>query len=162
MRGEETVRGFLDRGGRTGFVGGSDTHEGRTAARTAVLATALTREGVFEALRHCRNYAVSHARIGLDFKINGHWMGEAITVTGPPRLTVVVEGTAELAEVVVVRDGAACHRVLPGGRDARFTWEDDTLPGTTHYYYVRVTQTDADEHGNPCRAWSSPIWVTQR
>lgn len=28
------------------------------------------------------------------------------------------------------------------------------------YYYVRVTQFDKDEHGNPSRAWSSPIWVT--
>ena len=35
---EKTVRGFLDRGGMTGFVGGTDTHEGPPAARTAVLA----------------------------------------------------------------------------------------------------------------------------
>ncbi len=68
---EQSVRMFLGTGGRTGFVGGSDTHEGKPAARTAVLAEALTREGLFEALRSRRNYAVTHARIVLDFRING-------------------------------------------------------------------------------------------
>ena len=161
VRGEQTVRAFLNRGGRTGFVAGSDTHEGKPAARTAVLATALTRDAVFEALRHRRTYAVSHARIGLDFKINGHWMGEEVTVDGMPRLTVAVHGTAKLAEVAVIRDGVVCHQVLPEGKEAQFNWQDDTFSGSG-YYYVRVTQADADEHGNPSYAWSSPIWVKSR
>ena len=161
LRGEETVRGFLNRGGRTGFVGGSDTHEGRPSARTAVLATALTREALFEALRHRRNYAVSQAQIELDFKINGHWMGEEIAVTNPPHLNVAVQGTAKLAEVAVVRNGLVCHRVTPAGNEVRFTWRDNAFAGAA-YYYVRVTQADADEEGNPSRAWSSPIWVKAR
>lgn len=158
LRGEEVVRTFLNRGGRTGFVGGTDTHEGQPAARTAVLATALTREAVFEALRHRHNYAVSHARIGLDFKINGHWMGEEIAVEGLPRITVSVQGTERLAEVEVIRNGAMSHRVSPEGKDMRFEWIDTTFPGEA-WYYLRVTQADADENGNPSRAWSSPIWV---
>src|SRR6185503_3401961 len=43
----QTVRKFLDRGGRTGFVGGSDSHDGKPYARTAVFATNLTRAGIF-------------------------------------------------------------------------------------------------------------------
>jgi len=73
---EQAVRGFLNRGGKTGFVRGTDTHEGQPAARTAVLARELTREAIFDALRHRRNYAVSEARIVLSFKINGHEMCE--------------------------------------------------------------------------------------
>jgi len=161
VRGEETVRAFLNRGRKTGFVAGSDTHEGKPSARTAVLATALTRAALFDALRHRRNYALSHARIELDFKINGHWMGETISVTTPPCVVVSVQGTTNLAEVVVIRSGVVCHQVTDGGREVQFAWEDTAFSGA-HYYYVRVTQADEDEHGNPSRAWSSPIWVQRR
>lgn len=161
VRGEATVQQFLNRGGRTGFVSGSDNHEGHPASRTAVLATALTREAIFEALRHRRNYAVSHARIQLDFKINGHWMGEEITLADPPELKVTVHGTTNLAEVVVIRNGAVCHRVSPDTDTTQFTWQDKDFSAAA-YYYVRVTQTDADEHGNPSRVWSSPIWVSAK
>jgi len=77
---ERVLCEFLDNGGMTGFVKGTDTHDGRPAARTAVLAAELTREAVFDALRHRRNYAVTNARIVLDFRINGHWMGEEISI----------------------------------------------------------------------------------
>jgi hypothetical protein len=58
---QRVVRDFLRRGGRVGFVGGSDTHEGRPDARTAVLASEPSREGIFEALRARRCYAVTRA-----------------------------------------------------------------------------------------------------
>ena len=158
LQGEQKVQTFLSRGGRTGFVGGTDTHDGKPAARTAVLATALTRGAIFEALRHRRNYAVSHARIGLDFKINGHWMGEEIALAGLPRIAVSVQGTERLATVEVIRNGAIIHRVSPENEACRFEWSDAAFPGDG-WYYLRVTQADADEDGNPSRAWSSPIWV---
>lgn len=156
--GERVLREFLDRGGQTGFLGGSDTHEGRPRARTAVLARALTRQDLFDALRHRRVYAVSNARIVLDFRINGHFMGEEIQLEGAPLLTVTVRGTARIAEIAVVRNGTTCHRTEPEGRTARVVWRDPAFPGSG-YYYVRVTQADADDQGNPSRAWSSPIWV---
>ncbi len=158
LLGEQTVRAFLDRGGRTGFVGGSDTHEGQPAARTAVFATELTREAIFDALRHRRNYAVSNARIELEFTIDGRWMGEEITVSDQPRVSVSIQGTARLAEVVVIRNGAVWKRETPPGLRFEFRGQDHDFSGQA-YYYVRVTQTDADAQGNPSRAWSSPIWV---
>ena len=80
----ERLREFLNQGGKTGFVGSTDTHEGKPAAKTAVLARELTRPAIFDALRHRRNYAVFNARIVLDFKINGHVMGEEIEIEGNP------------------------------------------------------------------------------
>jgi hypothetical protein len=160
VNGERVVWEYLARGGKTGFVGGTDTHEGKPAARTAVLASSLTRAGIFEALRHRRNYAVSHARMVLDFKINGHFMGEDIRIDGQPRLTVAVQGTAKIAEIAVVRDGVVCHRAIPQRKTVHLDWVDKAFRGAS-YYYVRVTQTDGDEHGNPSRAWSSPIWVSK-
>lgn len=160
VNGERVVRKFLARGGKTGFVGGTDSHEGKPDARTAVLASSLTRVGIFEALGHRRNYAVSHARIVLDFRINGHFMGEEVQMAGKPRLAVTVQGTARIREIVVVRDGAVCHRRTPGRESARFDWVDKAFQGAS-CYYVRVTQADHDENGNPSRAWSSPIWVSK-
>jgi hypothetical protein len=134
MNWEHVLREFLGRGGKTGFVSGTDTHEGHPAARTAVLARELTRDAVFDALRRRRTYAISNARILLDFRINGHCMGEEIEIEGKPRIAVDVKGTGPIDEVVVVRDGVEVR-------------------------YVRVAQADQDAYGNPSRAWSSPIWV---
>ncbi|MDD5521765.1 MAG: CehA/McbA family metallohydrolase [Kiritimatiellae bacterium] len=158
---EKSLREFLNRGGRTGFVSGTDTHEGRPAARTAVLATELTREAIFDALRHRRNYAINHARIGLDFRINGHFMGEEIELAGKPQIMVDVKGTAPIEEIVIIRDGKVLHALRPQKQNVSFAYVDETFAETS-YYYVRVIQVDKDEHGNKSHAWSSPIWVKKR
>jgi hypothetical protein len=158
---EQAVRDFLDRGGRTGFVRGTDTHEGKPAARTAVLAKELTRDAIFDALRHRRNYAVSNARIVLSFRINGHEMGEEIETAGKPRVDVEIQGTERITDVVVVRDGTVLHSLSPGMERLKFTHVDETFQGKS-YYYLRVTQADKDKHGNHSHAWSSPIWVRNR
>ena len=157
---EQSVRAFLSTGRTTGFVGGSDTHEGKPAARTAVLAEALTREALFAALRSRRNYAVTHARIVLDFRINGHRMGEEIVTQEKPQIAVSVTGTAPIAELAIIRDGSVLHRLAPGVPQIQFTYRDDSFRQSS-YYYLRVIQSDADEEGNPSQAWSSPIWVKQ-
>ncbi len=157
-KGEQVVREFLNRGGRTGFVSGSDTHEGKPRARTAVLAAELTREAIFDALRHRRNYAVSNARIVVDFRIDGHLMGEEFEAEGKPRITVSVRGTRPLAELAIIRNGAVLLTLSPGKRSVKLDYVDESFLGDS-YYYVRVTQADEDAHGNPSRAWSSPIWV---
>ena len=158
---ETILREFLRNGGKTGFVGSSDTHEGKPAAKTAVLATELTRPAIFDALRHRRNYAVFNARIVLDFKINDHFMGEEIEIDGNPRIVAEVKGTDKIEEVVIVRDGAVIHKVNPGSQQVGLDFVDDSFPGNS-YYYLRVIQTDKDEHGNRSHAWSSPIWVRKK
>ncbi len=155
---EKVIRGFLNRGGKTGFVKGSDTHEGKPAARTAVFATELTREAIFDALRHRRNYAVSNAKIVIDFRINNHRMGEEIAADESPRIAVNVVGTDHIQELVIIRNGSVVNSVSPGASSVRFEFVDDTFTGNS-YYYLRVTQTDTDRRGNPTTAWSSPIWV---
>jgi outer membrane protein assembly factor BamB len=158
---ERIVREFLNRGGKTGFVLGTDTHDGQPAARTAVLAERLTREAIFAGLRNRRNYAVSHARIALDFRINGHHLGEEIVTEENPRIAISVTGTAPIAELAIIRDGSVLHRLTPKTPQVQFTYRDESFQQAS-YYYVRVIQTDADEHGNPSRAWSSPIWVRRK
>ena len=161
LNSEQVIRDFLDKGGRTGFVSGSDTHEGKPIARTAVLARELTREGIFEALRHRRNYAVSNAKIILDFKINGHPMGEDIAVEGKPRIQAGIRGTDNIAEAAIIRDGKVLHTFKSPANLLRFDYMDQSFKERS-YYYLRVTQADKDKHGNPSYAWSSPIWVKEK
>ncbi len=158
---EKVLRDFLSKGGKTGFVGSTDTHEGKPAAKTAVLAKELSRPAIFDALRHRRNYAVFNARIVLDFKIDGHPMGEEIEIQGKPRIVVGVRGTGGIKEVVLVRDGSIIHTLTPGDRSVRLEHVDSAFGGNS-YYYLRAIQADKDEHGNPSCAWSSPIWVKKK
>lgn len=158
---EKIVRAFLNRGGRTGFVNGTDTHAGKAEARTAVLARELTRPAIFEALRNRRNYAVSNARIVLDFRINGHVMGEEIEIDGTPRIVAEIDGTDRIDEAVIVRDGVTLYALNPKATKARLEYEDARFSGSS-YYYLRVTQADQDEYGNHSYAWSSPIWVKKK
>ena len=102
-----------------------------------------------------------HARIVLDFKINGHFMGEEIEVDGDPRIVAEVKGTHKIEEVVIVRDGAVIQTLNPGIQEARLDFLDKSFPGSS-YYYLRVIQADKDEHGNRSQAWSSPIWVKKK
>jgi len=74
---------------------------------------------------------------------------------------VDVHGTGKIEEVVIVRDGAIIHTVNPDAKDAQFDYVDEAFGGNS-YYYVRVIQTDKDEHGNCSHAWSSPIWVKKK
>lgn len=158
---ETILREFLRTGGKTGFVGSTDTHEGKPAAKTAVLATELTRPAIFDALRHRRNYAVFNAQIVLDFKINDHVMGEEIEIASNPRIVAEVKGTDKIEEVIIVRDGAVIYTVNPESQEVRLDFVDDSFSGTS-YYYLRVIQADKDEHGNRSHAWSSPIWVKRK
>lgn len=158
LQGEQTIRNFLNHGGKTGFVGGSDTHEGKTSARTAVLVPKLARAAIFEALRQRHNYAVSRDRIRLDFRINGQLMGSELELKHPPRIHVDVQGTDKIEEIVLIRNGGVIKTIRPGRPRCRFEFVDASFEAR-NYYYVRVTQEDKDEYGNPARAWSSPIWV---
>lgn len=155
---ERSVLAFLGRGGRAGFVGGSDTHEGRPRAHTAVLSRDLTRAAVFDALRRRRCYATTGARIVLDLRVGGAGMGAEAVVRRAPRVELAVHGTAPLAEVALLRDGRPIRVEHPAGTDFRLAFTDRDC-GPRAWYVLRAVQTDCDEHGNPQRAWSSPIWV---
>jgi Protein of unknown function (DUF3604) len=158
---ESVVRDYLNGGGRTGFVKGTDTHEGHPAARTAVLARVLTRTAIFDALRRRHCYAVTRNRIRLDFRINGYRMGEEVVIEDKPEIRIQVRGTDLLREVDLIRDGKVLRTWNAQSDRLRVAFQD-ALFQSGSYYYVRVTQMNTDEHGNASRAWSSPIWVRKR
>lgn len=158
-------------GHRIGVIGGSDNHFGTPgmndfvptiphhAGLAVVLASELTREGIFSGLydRHC--YATTGARILVDVTVDGLEMGAEAVRAGGSRLPVriSVAGTARVESVELLKYSDGDFIVLPGllerANDMDVSMElVDTLEAST-LYYVRVRQADGEW------AWTSPVWI---
>lgn len=129
----------LRAGYRVGVVANSDGHKGRPGAShpgaatfgaygglTCVLAEALTREAVFEALRQRRCYATSAAqRIHVELAVAGLPMGAEGRASGPVRVVGRVVGTGPVERVDLFRGLELLHTVSP--------YPADAFEGSTRY-----------------------------
>lgn len=151
-----SVQAHLLRGHRYGLCAGSDDHWGRPGqdGLIAVYAPELTREAIFDAIRRRRCYGTTNARILVDFRVNGCFMGESCLSEQRTRIRAEVHGTDRLARVEIIRDGRILHAIEPDDADCVVEHEDKMPVLGTCFYYLRVLQ--ADQH----MAWSSPVWVT--
>lgn len=95
---------------KVGFVGSSDDHTCRpgmsyplskdgkassfdvASGYAAIYAKELTREGIWEALKARRCYATTFNRLFLDVRVDGHYMGEEITLNKKPQIDIVING----------------------------------------------------------------------
>jgi hypothetical protein len=110
---------------KVGFIAASDDHTCRLGLTlpsetfttkggyTGVYAKELTREGLWDAFWARRCYGTTGKRIILDFKINGHWMGEEIDTEEYPEISVRVCGTAPIHQVEVYKGIDPIHRYFP-------------------------------------------------
>ncbi len=161
------IRDGLSRGLRFGLVGGSDGHGypwhygvsrkediWRTGL-TGIVAPALTRLSLFNALHNRLTVATSGAPISIWMTVNGAPMGSELVLHRPPRFDIRVEGSAPIRVLVVVRDGEDVQRFRGDGKVLSLTLVDRPPPGQ-HYYYLRVVQEDNEV------AWASPVWVEMK
>ena len=111
-----TARAALEAGLRFGFVGSSDDHAGFPGAYgeglMAALVTDFTREGIFEAIRARRTYALTGDRIELEFEVEGAPMGASIECGAHAEVAFEVRGRDELDVVEVIQDGRVVHRAF--------------------------------------------------
>ena len=181
--GERTIRDFLNKGGVTGLIGASDSHDGRPEARSAVWAQKLTRLAIFAALAQRHNYAVFNGKLFLDLRLNRHLMGDRFCASTFLQLEIRVQAPRRIERVELIHNGRPFQRWHPHSK--QFYWRGRLPPArrtlsphpnarrprgrppAASYYYVRVV-TERNDHGrmpgNPTYAWSSPIWpqVCQR
>ena len=153
----------LERGYRIGFVGSGDSHwmgTGEDYGITGAYVEKLDRQGVFEAIRSKRVFASTGARMLIDFRVEGAFMGEEIELPqGPVKVEVSVEGDADLEALEVVKDHKVIHAARGSGMSKEFSFVDQGGPrpdGKASYYYLRVRQKDQ------MYAWTSPVWVDWR
>lgn len=157
-----TAYAALRRGLRLGFVAGSDSHSGRPggSARepgghwgglTGAWAPALSRRGIFGALRQRHTFALTRARIVLHMTVNGVLMGGEAPTAERARIRIEVWTPGTLARVEILKNTRCVRTIEPKGDHVRLEWED--LTGGPAYYHCRVTQTDGE------LAVGSPVWV---
>jgi hypothetical protein len=93
----------LDQGHRFGIIAASDHGYGQSYA--CVLAEKLDRKSVFEALHDRRTYGATTKGMLIDLRVDDAVMGEEVRCSKPPRIQLHALGAAELADVVVFRNG---------------------------------------------------------
>jgi hypothetical protein len=166
----EYVQEALGMGHRLGIIAGGDTHDSRPGNQgpepfglefpdglTAVFATSLTREAIWDALWHRRTYGTTGARILLQFEVNGVPMGGEVNLAGPAEIKIEAVGTAPIRSIELIRDNQVFRRWQGGDEQVYLEWTDDVLASDQGRYYpgsyrVRLTQLDGQ------MAWSSPVW----
>ncbi|MCX7919009.1 MAG: CehA/McbA family metallohydrolase [bacterium] len=160
------IQNGLAKGLKFGIIGGSDGHgllwqhgvgykrDPWRAGWTGVLAKSLTREEILDAFRNRRTFATTGEKILVDFRADGHYLGEEYSTTTAPEFSVYVKGTNLLHYVYLIRNNEVIYTNGGDSDEARFKFIDTEIPQGTNWYYLRVIQRD----GN--MAWSSPIWIT--
>ncbi len=161
-------RGFvtsaLKRGYRLGILASGDTHDGHPGRKSAssvsmgiagIWAGSLDREDIREALTARRVYGTSGEKIMLQFRIDDHWMGEIVPLSGPrnAEFLVFVIGTSIIETIEVLENEEVARRFFPGGENAVQKFKMRIEPSS--FYRVRIFQEDEG------MAWSSPIWFTE-
>ena len=164
------VHALLAADRRIGFFGGSDNHRrnpGMGGGLTGIYAEELTRDAIFEALRRHRCFATDGCRLSAALWVNGAFIGEEVTATGPPEIRWEVQLTSPPASVQLIRDGLAIRKWHVRDGHASGTCEDtDCRPGK-HFYYLAVEESRPWSHSptnlavaRGPHAWTSSIWVS--
>ena len=166
---ESSIVEALNIGWKLGIIAGTDNHIGRLGLGNiivegcgiaAVMASELSREAIYDALKARRCYGTTGARILLDFRLNGKPMGSEININDKQerKITAKIGGQYDLEEIEIIKNGNVVYSIKPQGKFSFVEWKDSTefVRGEQphDYYYLRVSQKDGH------RAWSSPIFVS--
>jgi hypothetical protein len=144
------VAGSDDHGGTNGLILSDKSYPNCFPGITGVWAKENTLPAIFEALKARRCFAFMGGRISLDFRLNGHYMGEEIAEDSERALYFKIEADGEIDTVTVVKNGRD-YIVFEGKTEQLFF--DYRKEQDTDYYYIRARLKDGR------MAWSSPIWV---
>ena len=156
-------KGFVNlafaKGYKFGFESSSD-HGSTHISYAMVLAKNNTREEIVKAMKLRHTYAATD-NIVADWRAiadgQDHIQGDAFTTSEAPKFKLKLEGTVPFAKVTIIKDSKEVKVLEPKTANVDLEWNDpDWQPGTTHYYYVRGEESDAEKQ----LVWISPIWIT--
>ena len=166
----------LRRGARMACIGSSDSHSDKDTGGivdlrrdypskysgvTGVWAEENTVWAIFDAIKKRRCYCFMcgdpslplKGRIEIDFRINGHYMGEEISVGAEP-ITVFYEVKAdEPIKCATLVKNCRDYIKLKKNRKSIIEYQKEA---DTDVYYLRVELADGRF------GWSSPIWVNRK
>lgn len=114
---KSTLQALWQLGARVGVIASSDDHLGYPGAYgeglAAIYADNLSRESILEAVKARRTYGVSKDRIELDFRLNGHYMGELVAQTNRRKISVKVKGKDVVDSVEIFKNNRVIYREHP-------------------------------------------------
>ena len=157
----------LRRGAKTGVIAASDDHAmcnglvkedsgigiKKYPGITGVLAKENTLPAIFEALKARRCYGfMGSGRMYIDFRINGHYMGEEFDCPDTRNVYFKVDSDTPVKEITLVKN---CEDYMIIRRSEQMLYDRGTSCDTD-IYYLRVELTDGR-----C-GWTSPIWINNR
>lgn len=133
----------LSKGWRTGPVYNEDNHRktwGDSGCMGYVLAPALTRENILDAMRRRRTYSTTDRTMKVYYRVNGEWLGSVLQ--NPQKLTVEADISTEREEGIgrielVTEDNIVVAAIEAGAR-RDFSWQVEIDPDFD-YYYLRIT-----------------------
>ena len=162
----------LRKGAKIGCIGGSDDHYGRNGivvegggypkmypGVTGVWATENTHDAIFNAIAAKRTYAfmlgkadgAMRGRMEIDFRINGHFMGETIKRPEERDLKIFFDIKADVpVKAVTLVKNCRNYVSFAYNKELIFDYEQEQ---ETDSYYIRVELQDGRF------GWTSPIWV---
>lgn len=154
----------LRMGLRCGLVGGSDTHTGRPCGSAddvrpywggycGIWAEVKTRRALFAAFKARRTYALTGARIALQFSVNGAPMGSEIAATAQCKLLTKVWAPAKVAKIQLLRNLKVLHEFTPNEEICEVELQDNRDNDESVMYHCRIIQEDG--HLAVC----TPVWV---
>ena len=141
-----------EKGLKLGLQSSSD-HVSTHVSHGVIYVEELTREAILEGIRARRAYAATD-NIYVEFRLNGHFMGEAFKTDTQPRIEAKIIGTGPIRKVELIKNNTYIHTQRGAGTELSFTYVDNDASAGESYYYIRVEQEDGE------LAWASPIWVT--
>lgn len=145
---------------KVGFVGGTDTHRGlpgewrsplagldideglAVGGLTAVIASSLTREAIWDALWRRRCYATQGQRTLLNVALDGYPLGSVIPAESAERFAELrlfryrVQGHRPVVKVELVRSDGEIFDLTDGTSPGRKTIKDRCL--NLHTYFRRL------------------------
>lgn len=129
----QTIVRQLAAGRHFGFTAGTDTHFGFPGSYgeglTGIYASTLTRESIFDALKHRHTLAATGDRIEVHVDSNGAIPGDIQSARAPRQFAVQVDPLGPLDYVEVIKNGMRAH-LWPG--------QPRTVAGPRNVYRLRI------------------------
>lgn len=180
---EGFVQNALERGYKLGFTAGGDDHYGFYPSGRidvdngiyppgilAVWAKSFTKKDIWKALRNRRCYGTTGVRIIVEFRINGHFIGDVIRLKEEPQIQnirdirISIFSGKKVQRIDLVKNKKIFAQFFPNTLLVKQQITDDTefnSQALVHsrkaeefiFYYLRIFLEDNE------MAWISPIWI---
>ena len=148
----------LDKGWHVAPTNNQDNHKGNwgdsNTARSVVLASDLTEEGIYDAIRNYRVYATEDNDLSILYALNGNAMGSILSKQDAVEITAQISDptdTADMKVEVIVNGGLVIGTQTLSGGSGTVTFHFDS--NEYSYYYLRITQADQNI------AVTAPVWT---